>query len=150
MPSVVDSLRATVPALVSFVTGSRPDTFQRRPAPNEWNAATVIAHMADAELVYAVRIRSVLTQPGGLLPAFDEGKWADRFGPLDDELAGALARFRVLRQSTIAVVESLADEEWERSGLHEQYGELTVRQLVNRLVAHDATHLDQIRAALGA
>jgi hypothetical protein len=145
---VVDSLRATVPALVSLVTGSSRAGFDRRPAPGEWSATIVMSHLADAELVYGMRLRTAIANPGGFLPAYDENDWAARFAPLDDDPSVALARFRVLRESTVAIVESLTDEEWERAGLHEEAGELSVRQLVDRIVSHDAAHLDQIRAAL--
>ena len=144
----MDSLRATVPALIALVGSSPPDRFRRRPAPKEWSASTLLGHLADAEMVYGVRIRTALTNPGGLLPAFDEEDWAERFGPLEDDPNVTLARFRALRETTVAIVESLTDDEWERVGLHEEYGELSVRELVGRLVNHDGAHLDQIRNAL--
>jgi hypothetical protein len=150
MSSVTDSLRATAPALVALVTGSPPASFGRRPAPDEWSAATVVSHLADAELVYAVRIRTALAQPGGPLPAFDENAWAERFGPHDDDPNRALARFRAVRDSTVTILDSLTDEEWQRAGIHDELGELTVAALAQRLIDHDAAHLDQLRAALGA
>jgi DinB family protein len=145
---VVDSLRATVPALVSLVTGSPISAFRRRPGPSEWDAATVMSHMADAEMAYGLRLRTALAQPGGILAAYDENAWAARFGPLDDDPNKALARFRALRDNTIAIVESIADHEWTQVGLHEEFGEVSVAELVDRIVAHDAGHLDQIRTAL--
>jgi hypothetical protein len=147
--SVVDSLRATVPALLSLVRGSQPTAFGRKPKDGGWSAATLIGHLADAELVYGVRIRTALAEPGGTLPAFDEETWADRFGPLDEDPSVSMARFRVLRESNVAIIESLTEDEWQRAGLHEEFGELSVKELVDRLIRHDAAHLDQIRTALG-
>lgn len=109
-----------------------------------------MGHLADAEMVYGVRIRTALAEPGSTLPAFDEETWADRFGPLDDDPQRAFGRFRVLRESNVAIVESLTEGEWQRVGLHEEFGELSVRELVDRLLRHDAAHLDQIRTALGS
>jgi hypothetical protein len=148
--SVVDSLRATVPALVAFVTGSPVSAFRRRPDADEWSAAMVLTHMADAEMVYGVRFRVALAEPGGLLPGFDESAWAARFSPFDDDPSRSLARFRALRENTIAIIESVSGDEWDRVGLHEEFGELSVRRLAERLMAHDAGHLDQIRAALAS
>lgn len=132
-----------------MVTGSTPEAFRRKPGPDEWDGTTILGHLADAELIYAVRLRTAITQPGGLLPAFEENAWATRFGPLEEDPAAAVRRFRILRDSTIAIVESLTDEEWERVGLHDEFGELSVRELVARLLRHDTNHLDQLRAALG-
>lgn len=110
----------------------------------------VMNHLADAELVYGVRIRTALTQPGQLLPAFNENEWVARFGPYDEDPHRALARFRAVRESTLAILDSVTDEEWQRCGLHEDAGELSVADLAARLAAHDTAHLDQIREALGA
>jgi hypothetical protein len=145
---VVDRLRATVPALVALVTGSPAAVLDQRPAPDEWNAATVVAHLADAELVYGVRLRMVLTQPGAMLPAYNERDWAARFGPLDQDVHRSLARFRALRESTMAILESLADNEWARVGVHEERGSLSVADIADLMAAHDSAHLDQIRTAL--
>jgi hypothetical protein len=150
VPSVVDSLRATVSALVSFVTGSPAAAFRSRPAPDEWSAAMVVSHLADTEMIYGIRLRVAIAEPGGMLPGFDEKTWAARFCAMDDDPARALARFRPMRENTIAIVESIADAEWDRVGLHDEFGELSVRQLVDRIVAHDANHLNQIRAALAS
>jgi hypothetical protein len=133
-----------------LVTGSTPGALSRKPAADEWSAATIISHMADAELVYAVRIRTALTQPGGLLPRYDEKAWADRFGPFDEDPHRALARFRGVRENTLVILDSVTDDEWARKGFHEEVGEITVAGLVDRMAAHDAAHLDQIRVALGA
>jgi len=108
----------------------------------------VVSHLADAELVYAIRIRTALAQPGGALPGFDENAWADRFGPHDDDPHVSMARFRAVRENTVTILDSLTDEEWQRVGIHDELGELTVAALVQRLVDHDAAHLDQLRAAL--
>ena len=153
MATAVDGLRAAVPALVALVTGSPPAAFHHRPATDAgveqaWTAATVVSHLADAELVYAVRLRLLLSADEPELTPYDEDAWAARFGPLDDDPAVALARFRALRENTLAILESLTDQEWRRGGHHVERGHETVEAVVARMVAHDATHLDQIRAAL--
>ncbi len=35
---------------------------------------------------------------------------------------------------------------WARTGRHEELGRISIRQLVDRAIAHDETHLEQIRA----
>lgn len=110
----------------------------------------VMNHLADAELVYGVRIRTAIAQPGALLPAYDEKEWVTRFSPYDEDPHRALTRFRAVRDSTLAILDSVTDEEWQRCGLHEEAGELSVADLAARMAAHDTAHLDQIREALGA
>ncbi|MCA1843094.1 MAG: DinB family protein, partial [Actinobacteria bacterium] len=90
----LDRLKATARDLVSLVSGADNARLRQAPAPGEWPAATVVAHLADAELVYAVRLRMVVADERPLLAAFDENAWAERFGALDTDPRDALARWR--------------------------------------------------------
>ena len=146
--AAVDRLRATVRDLVSLTSGVPDDHLKREPAPGEWAVDMIVAHLADAELVYSVRLRMLLTADDPELPAFDQDAWADRFGGLDEELHLSMARWRALRESNLRVLHSLADEEWENYGTHEERGRITVADVAAILADHDKSHLDQIRQAL--
>lgn len=146
--STVNRLRGTVLDLVSLVTGADPNRLRRVPAAGGWPAATVVAHLADAELVYAVRMRMTLTEERPWLAAFREEAWVERFAPLDPDPRDSLQRWRVLRDGNVRLLASLSDEEWERTGVHEQRGPLSLAAMADDLVAHDHDHLDQLRRAL--
>ena len=146
--SSLEHLRATGRDLVSLVSGVSDDHLARSPAEDQWSAAEVIAHLADAELVYANRLRLVVAQDRPRLPWYDEQEWVARFGQLDEDARVTLARWRALRDSNVRLLEALVDEEWERAGIHDTDGLMTVEAIAKRMVAHDRTHLDQIRAAL--
>ncbi|MDP9387845.1 MAG: DinB family protein, partial [Actinomycetota bacterium] len=120
----------------------------RAPAAGGWSAATVVAHLADAELVYSVRVRLVLTAERPWLVAFAEEPWAERFAPLEPDVRESLQRWRLLRDGNVRLFESLTDEEWAREGVHEERGTLSVAAIADLLAAHDREHLDQIRRAL--
>jgi DinB superfamily len=141
-------LRTTGRDLVSLVVSAEPAALRREPAPDEWSAATVVNHLADAELVYSVRLRLIVAEDRPILTAFDEEAWADRFGELDDDPKDSLGRFRALRESNLRLLEALVDGEWERTGVHQQKGIVSVAAIVKLLAEHDRTHLDQIRRAL--
>lgn len=155
MPSVpaelaphMERLRTTGRDLVSLVAAADPAALRREPAPEEWSAATVVAHLADAEMVYAVRLRLVVAEDRPLLTEFDENAWAERFGELDEDPRETLQRWRALRDSTLRLLDALVDGEWERTGLHPRRGEITVGGVVKLLAEHDRQHLAQLRHAL--
>lgn len=133
---------------MSLVTGADTARLRRAPKPLEWSAATVVAHLADAELVFAVRLRMIVAEGEPLLPAYDEGAWADRFADLDDDPKDALARWRTIRESTVRLLDSLVDAEWARTGMHEERGAMSVGDVARSMADHDRNHLDQIRTAL--
>ncbi len=146
--AVVDRLRSTALDLVSLVTGADAAPLRAVPAPGEWSAATVVAHLADAEQVYGVRARMMLTADRPWLTSFDEKAWVARFFPLERDVRESLQRWRSLRDANVRVFDSLTEEEWAREGVLDQQGTVTVAGLAGLIVSHDRAHLDQIRRAL--
>lgn len=146
----VAALQATGRSLLSLVSGASAEALSRQPGPGEWSAAQVLGHLADAEMVYGVRLRMVLTQPEPTLVAYDEGTWADRFGPLEEDVRDTLARWRAVRDSNVRVLMSVGESEWGRAGHHQERGRETLADLVTVMAAHDRNHLDQMRRALAS
>ncbi len=143
----LDALRSTVSDLVAL-TASRTPKDLAVAQRGEWSAAQVAAHMADAEMVYSVRIRMVLTDENPMLVGYDQDAWADRFSMCDASVTGSVDRFRTLRAANLRLLESLEPAEWERSGTHVEQGQVRISDIVELLVGHDRTHLDQIRRLL--
>jgi hypothetical protein len=144
----LERLKSTPRELVALLATARPELLQRQPAEDEWSPATVVAHLADAELVYSVRIRMTLTTDRPYLAAFDEDAWVRRFAELETDPKESLARWRALRDANLRVFESLEPGEWKLTGLHAERGEVSVAHLADLLVAHDRAHLAQIREGL--
>jgi hypothetical protein len=49
-----------------------PEELIRRPAPEKWSIAEIVAHSADAELAMGWRLRNILANPGVALTWWDE------------------------------------------------------------------------------
>jgi hypothetical protein len=104
--------------------------------------------MADAEMVYSVRIRMMLTDENPTLAGYDQDAWAARLAMCDLDVAGSLERFRILRDANLRLYETLEPEEWTRMGTHVENGLVSVKSTVETLISHDRNHLDQIRKLL--
>src|SRR5580658_548798 len=57
-----------------------PEQLLRRPAPEKWSIAEIVAHLADAELAMGWRLRNMLANPGVALTWRDQAVWAERLG----------------------------------------------------------------------
>ncbi|MDP9440978.1 MAG: DinB family protein [Actinomycetota bacterium] len=147
-PAVLERLGNTARDLVALLGTARGDRLRRGPSTADWSPAEVVNHLADAELVYSVRLRVAITSDRSLLPTYDEGAWVRRFAELEVDPKQSLARWRMLREANLRLLESLAPEEWGLAGLHPERGELTVARMAEILVDHDRQHLAQIRAGL--
>jgi hypothetical protein len=148
-PSVsLERLKQTRRELMALLGTASPELLQREPSEGEWPPVTVLSHLADAEVVYSVRIRMTLTSDRPYLAGFDEEAWVRRFAELETDAKESLARWRVLREANVRVLSSLDETEWKLSGLHAERGEVSVAHLAELLADHDRTHLAQMRAGL--
>jgi uncharacterized damage-inducible protein DinB len=122
-------------------------TLRRRPA--EWAPVEVLAHLADTELLFGLRVRLILSASRPSLPVLEQRALAERAGYLSWPPAMALNRFRARRGETIERLASCSAEELERVGLHPVRREVTLADLIAIMLAHDTDHVGQMRERLG-
>ena len=145
---LLDALRSTVSDLVALTANRTPRDLNHAPQRGEWSAAQVAAHLADAEMVYSVRIRMILTQDNPTLIGYDQDAWTARLSMCDVNVAASVERFRILRDANLRLYESLEADEWMRVGTHEEQGLVSIKSTVETLIGHDRDHLGQIRRLL--
>jgi hypothetical protein len=121
----------------------------RKPAHAKWSVAEILAHLADAELAFGWRLRSMLASPGVSLQWSDEYLWSERCDYLRVPAADSLATFSALRASNLALVRRVPRALHEAAyGVHDKRGRQTVREFVVMEAAHDLNHLLQVRQLL--
>jgi hypothetical protein len=122
-----------------------PEELIRRPAPEKWSIAEIVAHLADAELAMGWRLRNMLANPGVALTWWDEAAWAERLGYAQQDASLSAGVFRTLRETNLRLLESVPRARWvECYGVHEVRGRQTVEEFVRLEAAHDLNHLRQI------
>jgi uncharacterized damage-inducible protein DinB len=118
----------------------------------KWSIAQVLAHLAQFEMIVAHRIRVIVTDDTPPLIALDQDRWV-RDVYRGETAAELIEQIAFLRKMNLNFLERLREDEWERAGIHPQYGHNTIRQLIERYERHQEKHLAQIervRAAVGA
>jgi len=144
----LDRMRQTPNEVGALVHGQPDDVLARRPAEDAWSATEIVCHLRDVEEFYLERVRHILTHDEPVLIVLDPDRWAHERQYRRHDVAQAHAAFGVRRRETLAVLDSLDPEQWERAGLHPLRGRLTVRHLVHGWAKHDRGHLDQLRRAV--
>ena len=144
-------LQAAAPAkLKKLLTGISPARARKRPAPEKWSIAEIVAHLADTELVGGYRIRAILGAPGGPLIGFDQDVWATALHYDQRNLQKSLEQYRMLREANLALLKTLTPEQWKHHGMHNERGAETVETIVRMFAGHDLNHLQQIERILAA
>ncbi|MCC6381978.1 MAG: DinB family protein [Dehalococcoidia bacterium] len=130
--------------LRAAVAGLDAGALNRTRPGSDWSARDVVVHLADTELVRAVRFRVVLTEDEPVLAAFDEGIWKRRLHYLWRDPEAALALFEQIRFSSAEMLSRCGSGDWQRGGTHQEWGRVTLADLLQRGVAHVDDHCGQI------
>lgn len=153
MRELISSFAASGAALDEFVSllAATPEVLQKPVGDGSWTGAGVLAHLLEAELVYAVRIGQVLTIDDPVIQAYDQDAWVARFAGVDggvEDVGAWVTLHSSLRRRLCSLLSTLTPGDWSRGGRHEERGVETVEAIVSHLVHHDAEHLAQLRAAV--
>lgn len=144
----VKGLRETCTRLQEMLRQHPMRLWLERPQAQKWTPAEIVAHLADAELFFGLRLRLMLTGPEPLLPVFEQESLAARARYAEWPPLLALTRFRTRREETLELLERCSAEDLSRTGKHPRRGVLTVADLVAIMLAHDTVHLGQARERL--
>lgn len=144
----LDRMRQTPGDIAALIAAQPADVLGRRPAEGAWSATEIVCHLRDVEEVYLERVQLILIHDEPALLVLDPDRWADERQYRRHDMARAHAAFTARRGETLAVLDALDVEQWERAGLHALRGRLTVRHIVHSWAKHDDGHLDQLRRAL--
>jgi uncharacterized damage-inducible protein DinB len=141
---LLHGLSATPIAVDRMLRQATPADWDHRPDPERFTLREVIAHLSDWEPVWQERIQAIRTQDRPTLEGYDESQWA-----IDHDYAHAMpeeqqARFRESRAQLLRLLENVSPEEWERTGIHTQWGAMSLESVVVLILGHDGYHLRQI------
>src|SRR5271156_1840195 len=134
--------------LERLIKGVPASKLRKRPAPDKWSVVEVLAHLADAEIVIAWRIRSILGAPGTPIQAYDQDAWAAVGNYAKRDPRKSIEQFRAMRDANLAFYKSLRPEQWKQSGLHSERGEESLERIARMIAGHDLNHISQMERIL--
>ncbi len=147
LPAIVSRLErfpAQLRALVAGLTDKQLETPYRE---GGWTARQVVHHLADSHMNSAIRFRLALTEARPTIKPYDEKTWAElpdaAHGPLDMSvrlLEGLHARW-------VALLSSMTPQDWKRTFVHPERGEMDLERTARLYAWHCDHHLAHIRLA---
>jgi hypothetical protein len=140
---------ATSKKLESLLKGAPPSKLRKRPAPDKWSIAEILAHLADTEIVVGWRVRSILAAPGTPIQAFDQDAWAAAGKYAKRDPRKSIEQFRALRDANLALYKALSPDQWKHFGMHAERGEENLTRILRMMAGHDVNHISQIEQILG-
>jgi hypothetical protein len=110
-------------------------------APGKWNPKQVLAHLADTEIVFAMRLRQTAAEPHHVIQPFDQDAWARNYSGVDP--AASLAVFAAVRRWNLEFILAQPPEVFDKQVTHPERGTMTFRTIVETIAGHDLNHLEQ-------
>jgi uncharacterized damage-inducible protein DinB len=130
--------------LIRLIKGISPARLRKRPAPDKWSVAEILAHFADVEIVVAWRMRSILGDPGTAVQAYDQNAWVISGHYEKRDPHKSIEIHRVVREANLALLKSLSPDQWRQYGQHAERGQESIEHIVRMVAGHDINHLHQI------
>ena len=112
--------------------------------PGKWSIREIVHHLADSEMLAAVRLRRLVAEDRPGIRATDVGGYVRRLF-YDRPVQTSLELFRVVRASTTEILERMTDADWAREGVHSETGRFTAEKWLEVFSQHAETHAEQIK-----
>jgi len=144
--TLITRLSATPTRIAHRTTGWNREQLQTSPAHTAWAAQDILAHLRAADDIVTPRIYMVLTRENPSLSAYDERRWAEIARYARQDFAISLDLFTLRRAEVVMVLQNLDSEAWERIGIHEVLGSVSLLEIVQGLVEHEEEHCTQLEA----
>ena len=139
---------ATAQKLERLIKGVSTAKLRKRPAPDKWSVAEILAHLADVEIVIGWRMRSILGAPGTPVQAYDQNAWVTTGHYDKRDPRKCIELRRVMREANLALLKSLSRDQWKHYGQHAERGQESIEHIVLMVAGHDVNHIRQIERIL--
>ena len=145
LPTLLERFRRGPEVLALVLTGVFGEEEDFVAKEGDWSIRQIVAHVADAELVGAHRMRLVVAEDNPLLTAFDQDAWVLRLDYARRKPKSSLESFRRVRAENHELLKDLPAAAWDRAGNHTENGRLTLLGLVEGYAGHAEEHARQIQ-----
>ncbi len=114
--------------------------------PGEWTIKQQMSHLCEMESAYRAWVEKALAEDGANLDGVQGEPVAV---PLESAHLNAVSEhvteMRAQRQKTLAVMERMRPQDYDRTATSAVFGTLTVMQWLRSYYRHDRMHYDQVR-----
>jgi uncharacterized damage-inducible protein DinB len=109
--------------------------------PGKWSAHHQLAHLGRYHQIFLERIDRILSEPSPAFPRYraeEDPEWP-RWQSMPAHQV--LANLSSLRTKLMARLRSLSEEDFQRTGIHPKFGEMSLSLWLEFFLVHEAHHL---------
>jgi uncharacterized damage-inducible protein DinB len=111
-----------------------------------WTVRQIVHHVADSHVHSYIRFKWTLTEERPTIKAYEEGDWAALADSRTGDVSAPLALLEALHARWVQLLNSLSEEQFTRSFVHPQTGEVvSLNMALGYYVWHGKHHTAQIQ-----
>jgi hypothetical protein len=146
--ALIEQYRQGHGVVVAALRGATDAELDARPSDGGWTARETTHHIADSELTSAIRLRRLIAEDEPSILGYDGNVFARRLFYDRRPIASALESIRAARAGTVEILDLLSEEDWARTGTHDELPSYGVEPWLEIYAEHCHEHAAQIAAAL--
>lgn len=128
-------------SLRAIVAGLSTAQLNSTPVPDTWSVQQIVCHLVDTDQVASYRMKRIVAEFRPQFDLYNENAFAERLGYELLDPSPLCELFRVNRLVTADLLRKLPDDAFERVGIHQEIGELSLGKLIRLYVHHLDHHL---------
>jgi hypothetical protein len=134
-----------------------PDTLKRQlgdrtdikpQSADDWGPVEILGHMAEYERLQRTRMQEILTKHVPYLKDWDPVEAARQKDYSAMNLSEVLAEYVDQRGDTLVLLVNLALKDWDRTGMSDTLGEVSLEDLAGELIDSDEKYLARLEEIL--
>jgi hypothetical protein len=139
----IAAMPAKLHAAVDGLTEEQLDTPYR---PGGWTVRQVVHHVPDSHMNAFVRMKLALTEEVPAIKTYDEAAWARLPDARDTPVETSLTLVDALHERWVLLLRALSQEQWARTFLHPEWGEIGLDFTLGLYAWHSRHHVAHITA----
>ena len=148
----IDQIDATPARLRAAIAGLSPEQLETPYRPGGWTVRQVVHHVPDSHLNSYVRFKLALTEEEPIIKPYHEDRWAELADSRAVPVEVSLALLDSLHRRWVALLRSLAPNDWARTFRHPELGLVSLDKnlaLYGWHGRHHEAHITNLRERMG-
>lgn len=144
---ILSLLKSGPPRIAECTAGLNPTQLNTAPAPGEWSANQVVAHLRACADMWGGYIARMLAEEHPTIRVINPRTWIKRTNYLQQPFDTNLQAFTEQRQELLTTLSTLSPEQWQRSATMTGAGkplQRNVHSYAESIAIHERPHLKQI------
>ena len=150
--SLIEQYAAGADAPRKGIEGLTRAELNATPVPGTWSIQQIVTHLLDSDLIASHRMKRIIAEENPLIIGYNETRFAEKLYYPEMDAGLVCDLFALNRRLTADILRRLPVEAFERSGVHNERGRVTLADMVKMYVDHVPHHmkfLDKKRKMLG-